>query len=113
MQPPEQDEGLLARVTLARVESEVQHDSNVTMHGALAQAEEALAELGAARGRGRCDLGSTAGRTVPGLGREAGPQRRHSGGRRTSGPSVFSPRLISELLILALLGYLVGNHACR
>jgi class 3 adenylate cyclase/tetratricopeptide (TPR) repeat protein len=40
-----QDEGLLARITLARVEAEVQYDSNVTMHGALAQAEEALAVL--------------------------------------------------------------------
>jgi class 3 adenylate cyclase/tetratricopeptide (TPR) repeat protein len=40
-----QDEGLLARVKLARVEAEVQYDSNVTMHGALAQAEEALAVL--------------------------------------------------------------------
>ena len=40
-----QDEGLLARVTLARVEAEVQYDANVTMRGALAQAEEALAVL--------------------------------------------------------------------
>jgi class 3 adenylate cyclase len=41
----EQDESLLARITLARVEAQVQDDPTLTMHEALAAAEQALVDL--------------------------------------------------------------------
>ena len=93
-----QDEALLARVTLARVETEVQYDSNVTMHGALAQAEEALAVLE----RLQDEEGAIWGLRLVGQFRAwlgSGAAAEALWGQACERAERFSPRLMSELLI--------------
>ena len=93
-----QDEGLLARVTLARVEAEVQYDANVTMRGALAQAEEALAVLE----RLEDEEGAIWGLRLVGQFRAwlgSGAAAEALWGQACERAERFSPRLTSELLI--------------